>query len=117
MKALHDMFEDDIIFEMSNLNQRITGLQHGYIFISSSYPNKIARIKYYESMKGKNVSITIENNPKILIGDTTILTGKHKKQVFKFISINKKILLKYWNDVVGMDSDQVNKLLDKLKKV
>ena len=50
-----------------------------------------------KSLKEK-FSVSIEDNPRVLAGDSSIVSAKVLEQVKEWIILNKDLLLEYWND-------------------
>lgn len=104
--------KDELLNEMANLYQRRTGI-NTRIYISSKEGQDGPRIKVYNSSNNESFSISIEDSPKVLVGNSNIVTNKILKQTIKWVQINKEILLYYWNHP-EMDIDE---LLDSILKV
>jgi len=83
------------LYEMANFNPTRTGLKE-VIWISVKNSNHGPRIKIYEGKqtKGKNFSVTIEDEPRTI--GKVFVNSKELNNIFKFIKINKDLLLKYW---------------------
>lgn len=108
-KIAHD---GEVLNEMANLYFRTTGI-NTRIYISSKVPQHKPRIKVYDYSNSRSFSLSIEDYPKILAGDTSIVTSKILKQVIGWIKINKDLLLYYWEHP-EMDTME---LLEKIKKI
>ena len=98
--------------EMANLSQRRTGI-NTRIYVSSKEGQHGPRIKVYNSSNDESFSMSIEDSPKVLIGNPNIVSTKIFKQIIKWVQINKNILLYYWQHS-DMDIDD---LLDGIKKI
>ena len=98
--------------EMANLSQRRTGI-YTRIYVSSKEGQHGPRIKVYNSSNDESFSMSIEDSPKVLIGNPNIVSTKIFKQIIKWVQINKNILLYYWQHS-DMDIDD---LLDGIKKI
>ena len=98
--------------EMANLSQRRTGI-NTRIYVSSKEGQHEPRIKVYNSSNDESFSMSIEDSPKVLIGNPNIVSAKIFKQIIKWVQINKNILLYYWQHS-DMDIDD---LLDGIKKI
>ena len=101
----------DMLCEMANLSQRRTGI-NTRIYISSKEGQYGPRIKVYNSSNDESFSMSIEDSPKVLIGNPNIVSDKIFKQIIKWVQINKNVLLYYWQHP-DMDIDD---LLDRIKK-
>ena len=95
---------DPYLFEMSNLDTDDTGLSNGIIYISTKYaygtqiPHS-ARIKYTNDNNTMfKVSVTISDNPEIVVGEKDSIPSKNLKELYKWIKINKIKLLDYWEN-------------------
>ena len=102
----------DMLCEMANLSQRRTGI-NTRIYVSSKEGQHGPRIKVYNSSNDESFSMSIEDSPKVLIGNPNIVSTKIFKQIIKWVQINKNILLYYWQHS-DMDIDD---LLDGIKKI
>ena len=67
-----------------------------YIWISSKMASHGPRIKVYETPGGKNFSVTIETNPRVIAGDCFV-NGKELKRIFAFVIKHRINLIGYWN--------------------
>lgn len=94
---------ESMLFEMSNLNTKRTGLNE-LIWVSGKNANHGPRIKVFEgqSPSGRNFSVTIENEPKVV--GISFVSSKELKNIIKFIKLNKDTLLKYWEYVIDTES-------------
>ena len=74
-----------------------SGLKY-VIWASSNNASHGPRIKVYEGAagKGKNFSVSISDNPRIVAGKS-FASDKELKQIFEFIIENLDNLLGYWN--------------------
>ena len=77
--------------EMANLSQRRTGI-NTRIYVSSKEGQHEPRIKVYNSSNDESFSMSIEDSPKVLIGNPNIVSTKIFKQIIKWVQINKNIL-------------------------
>lgn len=103
--------DDEALNEMANLYLRRTGI-NTRIYISSREGRHGPRIKVYNSSNDESFSMSIEDAPKVLIGNPDIVSNKVRGQVIRWIQINKEVLLYYWQHP-EMDIDE---LLGKIKK-
>ncbi len=103
--------DDGCLFEMSNLQKDDTGIDC-IIWVSSKAHHKHGpRIKLSSNNRSNNLDIVIT------IGDdTTLIHGKLKnkvlKKVIKWVILNKKTLMDYWNDNLS-----TRQMLNNIKKV
>lgn len=113
IKTLYRLEESyDMLYEMANLSQRRTGI-NTRISISSKEGQHGPKIKVYNSSNDECFSMSIEDSPKVLIGNPNIVSDKILKQTIKWVQINKNVLLYYWQHP-DMDIDD---LLDRIKKI
>jgi hypothetical protein len=109
--------EKEELVEMSNLRHTDTGLDHGSIYISSKEGKHGPRVKYYRDRPGsKSASISISDFPEVK-EDALGLKSKELKQIIQFILINKKTLLKIWNEGHLMFKDEFNDVINSLNKI
>ena len=110
---LKEYFEKKSLWEMANVTQKKTGLPM-MIWVDIKTKRKhIPRIKVskthaYKMVTDDLVSVSIEDNPKILAG--TGLKAKDFEIVKSFIKQNKELLLKYWNKEIIEREDLENKI-------
>ena len=102
----------EVLNEMANLYFRTTGI-NTRIYVSSREPQHKPRIKVYNSSNSESFSLSIEDNPKLLAGDSSIVSPKILKQVIEWIPLNKELLLYYWEHP-EMD---ILDLLERVRKV
>jgi hypothetical protein len=106
-KKIHEM-----IWAMANIRPEETGLPM-VIWIKPKGNEKHGpRIKVQKehgekANEGQWVTVTIEDNPKI-IGDK--LSTEDMKLVKKFINLNRDTLLQIWNDTISL-SKAINKFI------
>lgn len=88
--------DNNFLFEMANLWPDETGLNE-VIWISVQNANHGPRIKIFEGKTaiGKNFSVTIEDEPKVV--GTCFVSNRELENIKKFITINKVNLIRYWN--------------------
>lgn len=108
----HLAHNGEVLNEMANLYFRTTGI-NTRIYISSKEPQHRPRIKVYNSSNSESFSLSIEDEPKILAGDSSIVSPKILKQVIEWIPLNKDLLLYYWEHP---EMDTVE-LLERIRKV
>ena len=109
MKLLiHNDKED--LFCMANLVPKRTGLS-AYIFsehsgVQRNIPHNVPRVKI--STTDSSVSVSIEENPKILAGENSIKPGDKKaiNNAIKYIGRNYDLFLKHYMDVDDTFDDQ-----------
>lgn len=101
-----ELFEEEHLFEMSNLSKNTTGLDRT-IWVSVKIHSSGPRIKvnYDNSLSfntSNNFSVSISENPRVVAGDTeeNVIKkiGKNSlEDIFDWIKLNKTALEKYWN--------------------
>jgi hypothetical protein len=104
--------ESEVLNEMANLSQRKTGI-NTRIYISSKEGQHGPRIKVYNSSNDESFSLSIEDTPRVLVGNPKIVSNKILKQSIRWVQINKEILLYYWQHPEMYTDD----LLEKIQKV
>ena len=88
--------------EMSPMySPRKTGLKE-YIWVSPKLASHGPRIKVYDTPGGKNFSVTIEDNPRVVVGKCFV-NNKELKRIFEFIIKHKDDLIGYWNSELTED--------------
>lgn len=110
--------EPELLFEMSNLRQTVTGLSV-IVYVSPEVKGHLPRLKVQCDHSNKVntsmnnwVSVSIEDEPKILAGKKDEIKTQDWKDVSKFIKKNKDLLIQYWNQEV----DELE-LYSKIKKI
>jgi len=112
---LEDLYDDNLS-EMSNMEPERTGLSV-FIYVSPKKHSTGPRIKV-SNIKGKawsekdNFSVLISEKPRIVKGECK-LSKKELEKIFKFVIINREVLLDYWNFKI----DTTREMEDKLIKV
>ena len=84
------------VADMANLHKDATGI-NVIITATSKMPRHKPRVKVRKNLK-ESFSLSIEDEPKLLAGSTSIVTPKELEPVKQWIFLNKDILLEYWND-------------------
>ena len=90
----HNLFDQEMMFEMANLPPKRTGLKY-QIWYSAKIEKHKPRIKV-DLGDGKALSIQIEDHK--VIGAVDKISSKDLNNILKWIDMNKELLLKYWND-------------------
>ena len=78
-----------------------------YIWISTKQASHGTRIKVYDKPNGKNFSVWISDNPKIVAGECFV-NAKELKRIFAFILKYKDDLIAYWNSELTTDELEHN---------
>lgn len=103
---LHDVYEEERteLFEMSNLSKRDTGLPRViWVSVKTGGERHGPRIKVQKTEANKVTpndwfSVTISDEPKIVNNSKKIkISSRDYKKIVKWIELNKKVLLDYWN--------------------
>ena len=86
---------------MANIRSKSSGLPM-LIWVSEKNANHGPRIKVardYRIRAGSSdtFSVSISKNPSIVAGDSGQIKELDLKKVYKWITLNKIILMKYWN--------------------
>lgn len=106
--------------EISNLNKKYTGLSKGFVWIGTkfAYGKQIqhgARIKYTdENNRNYKISVSISDNPKVVAGKESSIPEKNLKELDKWIKLNKKKLLDYWEEGYDYDTMEFITSLEKI---
>jgi hypothetical protein len=97
--------DDDEPFEMVNLAPRLTGLPMTVWHKPRGSDRHAARIKvngtHGRRMTMENVaSVRLQPFPKVVAG---LLSSDDQEKVFRWITMNQKALLDYWNFTIDTD--------------
>jgi 3-deoxy-D-manno-octulosonic-acid transferase len=117
MKKYKSIFKEnkESLFEMANLSPSRTGIEKGYIYISTKQGNHGCRIKYFSNLKDQSKMMIVTIPHFKVIEDTASCSKKIKKQVLHFAKINSKKLLDFWNQGNSWTDDEVRQFQDNLK--
>ncbi len=117
MKKYKPLFKEkkEPLFEMANLSPSRTGIEKGYIYISTKQGNHVCRIKYFSNLKDQSKVIIVSIPNYKVIEDTAICSIKIKKQVIQFANTNSDKLLDFWNQGSDWTDDEVREFQDNLK--
>jgi hypothetical protein len=117
MKKYKSIFNEtkDSLFEMANLSPSRTGIERGYIYISTKQGNDGCRIKYFSNLRNQSKVMIVSIPHFKVIEDTAPCSKKIKKQVLHFAKINSKKLLEFWNKGNTWTDDKVREFQDNLK--
>lgn len=107
----------DLLFEMANLGKKHTGFDK-IIYISTAQASHGPRVKiFHKTGKGEpSTSISIEDDPKV-VADSLNPPQSEIDDVIRFVKLNKVDLLKFWHHGTDMMKDDVDALIDGLKKI
>jgi hypothetical protein len=111
---------EEPLFEMANLPPSDTGIDGGFVFISTEMASHGPRVKFFLKLgkAQKSFSVSIEENPKVLVSSLPEKVVKEKSpQVIEWVRLNHQALAKFWQDGTSMTRDEVNKFVEGLKKV
>lgn len=103
---------EDIMFEMANLLPKRTGLKY-VIWYGPMIPKHKPRIKV---MLGDDKEISIQIEDHEVIGDSNKISASDLNDIFKWIDMNKEILLKYLNEAHKGTIDNGD-VIDNIKKL
>lgn len=84
------------VADMANLYEDATGINI-IITATSKMPRHKPRVKVRKNLE-ESFSLSIEDEPKLLAGNSAIVTQKVLNQVKEWVALNKDLLLEYWND-------------------
>ena len=117
MKKYKSIFKEnkEPLFEMANLSPSRTGIERGYIYISTKQGNDGCRIKYFSNLRNQSKVMIVSIPHFKAIEDTAPCSKKIKKQVLQFAKINSKKLLDFWNKGNTWTDDKVRQFQDNLK--
>jgi hypothetical protein len=117
MKKYKSIFNEtkDSLFEMANLSPSRTGIERGYIYISTKQGNHGCRIKYFSNLRDQSKVMIVSIPHFKVIEDTASCSKKIKKQVLHFAKTNSKKLLEFWNQGNSWTDDEVREFQDNLK--
>jgi hypothetical protein len=117
MKKYKSIFNEtkDSLFEMANLSPSRTGIERGYIYISTKQGNHGCRIKYFSNLRDQSKVMIVSIPHFKVIEDTAPCSKKIKKQVLHFAKTNSKKLLEFWNQGNSWTDDKVREFQDNLK--
>lgn len=87
------MSDDDLMFAMSNILPMNTGLKYT-IWYSAMIENQEPGITVNLG-DGKSIFVFIPD--KKVIGDVDSISPEDLNNIFRWIDLNKELLLKYWN--------------------
>ena len=100
---------------MDSLTPEYTGVSN-ILFVSGKTAKQKPRIKVaLESSLSPNrptVSISIENNPKLLAGDLHNLSSETLEKIKEWIVLNQDVLFDYWNYKIS-----THELINKIKRL
>lgn len=108
----HNLFDQEMMFEMANLPPKRTGLKY-QIWYSAKIEKHKPRIKV-DLGDGKALSIQIEDHK--VIGAVDKISSKDLNNILKWIDMNKELLLKYWNDA-HLGTIDNGDVIDNVKKI
>ena len=117
-KKLTRYKEKFLMVEMSNLGPEDTGLDRGFIRVSTQEGNHGPRVKYYRK-PGKDqpyAGIEISVNPKIFYDDLK-MTRKEREQAIEFVRLNHKKLGLFWKKGTNWSRKETNEFFDSLVKI
>jgi predicted RNA-binding protein len=99
------------LYEMANFDQNDTGLDE-VIYVSVKQGSHGPRLKVFKNKqpKGENFSVTIEDTPRMI--GKVFVNAKELKRIVEFITLNKQVLLDYWNFEITTTT-----LVKELKKI
>lgn len=100
------------IFDMANLPPKRTGLPF-QIWYSAEVPKHKPRIKV-DLSDGSQLSVEIESHK--IKGDSSKVKSSDLKKLFKWLDLNKEILLDYWFNAHSGSIDNVD-VFESLKKI
>jgi hypothetical protein len=104
--------EIENLYEMANLVTRSTGLKGiMWVFTKTGKEKHWARVKYTPE-KGKEVIITISNNPEVI--SKVRVSSALLNDAIEWVRKNEQVLMQYWQSEGRMD---LQELLNGIQKV
>lgn len=101
---------EEVLYEMARVQKKDSGLPQ-QIFVSTrdyGTGNHWARIKVSNVpgtfSKDDNFVVTISNKPAVVAGKTKY-TNSQLEDIFDWVKLNQKVLLKFWNKEYESDAD------------
>jgi hypothetical protein len=111
---------DDEMFDMVNLSQRRTGLA-GTIHVSTRRASHGPRIKWFPGRPAADAPclvVTLEDPPRAVnLGLPARTAREGEAEVLPWAARNRDALLRFWNDGLSWDSDEVQAFIDGLSKL
>ena len=104
---------EEFVQDTVNLNIKCTGI-NTRICISSKEHLQTPRIKVYNDNNSEHLYLSIEDTPKILAGNSSIISQQILAQVRVWITLNKELLLYYWEHP-EMDAYEIVEMVQKVK--
>ena len=90
---MNEVSEEDIMFLMSNLSPKNTGLKYP-IWYSARIENQEPSIKV-DLKNGKSIQVSLLD--KKATGDVDSISSEDLNDISKWIDLNGELLLKYWD--------------------
>jgi hypothetical protein len=112
-------FGDDDVVEMTNLQEEDTGIA-GVIFISTVMGSHGPRVKYFvkTGRDQPSFSVSISEEPMVLASSLPERTLKRAApSVIRWVKLNRKALLRFWNEGECMSIDELHDFAKSLKKL
>lgn len=107
------------VADMVNLSTDDTGIESGYVVISTKYEQHGCRIKYYPNIKYQSRSFVVSIPDFVIVEDNTgkKVSDRIKKEVVVFAILNQEKIQHFWNNGHTMTRSEVAQLLDSLTKI
>jgi len=119
-KKINLQERDNILYEMSNLNSKNTGMEKGYIWVSSKRGPHSARVKFsYTTLKSESdpsLIVSISTSPEVILNKIKA-TKKEQDQVIEFVKLNYDLLINLWNTGTYLPYDSTEEWIHALKKI
>jgi hypothetical protein len=106
-----ELVERELLGDMVNYRKKTTGVDNTVFISQKGYTQHGPRIKIAIeppdsiSVTSKTVSVAIDSG-KVVAGDKTKVSTALKKQVQKFVALNRDVLLDYWNEKISTEELQ-----------
>lgn len=114
-KKLNKLIEKAYLWEMASVAKQKTNLSV-LVYVSPKQGSHGPRIKFLNDygnrmIPTKLVSMTIEDNPKVVAtNDKIILSQNELDAIRQWIILNKQVLLDLWNHKFNDESDAIQQL-------
>jgi hypothetical protein len=110
----------DELADMVNLARRHTGVE-GTIFISTALGQHGPRVKWFPGRPARDapcMTVTIETPPRVLNhGLPERVVALASPDVVAWVEANRAALLRFWNEGLSWDRDEVAAFLDGLQRL
>jgi hypothetical protein len=110
----------DVLLEMANLEPEVTGIDAGFIFISTQMASHGPRVKFFLKL-GRNqpsMSVSISTAPKVIANSLPErVVNRVSPLVCRWVALNQAALLNFWNSGESWTSAQVQQFIAGLQSL